>query len=119
MLTPAKLTQITVELVFVLLGGLVIWLGYHGQINFNPSTPLWIALSVGALAWGVLAIARQGQWWMRWQKWNRGGSMVVLGLLMLSIGRVPFSAAGKVLMLCGIVLVLRGLIGALLILKQR
>jgi hypothetical protein len=119
MLTPARLTQFTVELVFVLLGALVIWLGYRDQINFNPSSAFWLALSIGAIAWGVLALARPGQGSARWQKWNRGGSMIVLGLLMLAIGHVPFGMVGKALALCGVVLVLRGVIGSILILQQR
>jgi hypothetical protein len=119
MLSPARLTQLTVELIFVLLGALVIWLGLRGFINFNPRSPFWLAISIGVIAWGVLAIARPSQWWMRWQKWNRGGSMILLGLLMLAIGRVPFGLAGGFLAICGLVLILRGVLGSLLILKQR
>jgi len=119
MLSPARLTQLTVELIFVLLGALVIWLGLRGFINFNPRSAFWLAISIGVIAWGVLAIARPGQWWMRWQKWNRGGSMILLGLLMLTIGRVPFGLAGRFLATCGLVLILRGVLGSLLILKQR
>lgn len=119
MLSPARLTQFTVELIFILLGALVIWLGLHGQINFNPRSVLWLAISIGAIAWGALAFAKPGEWWARWQKWNRGGSMVLLGLLMLAIGRVPFGQVGKFLALCGLVLVLRGVLGSLLVLKQQ
>jgi hypothetical protein len=119
MFTPARMTQIMAELVFVLLGGLVIWLGLHGRINFNPNSILWLSLSIAAVAWGVLSLARPGQWWARWQKWNRGGSMVILGLLMFAIGHVPFGMVGKVLALCGIVLILRGVLGSVLILQQR
>jgi hypothetical protein len=118
MLSPARLTQLTVELIFVLLGALVIWLGFHGQINFNPSSALWLAISIGSIAWGALALARPGEWRVRWQKWNRGGSMILLGLLMLAIGRVPYVMAGKFLAVCGLVLVLRGVFGSLLILRQ-
>jgi len=120
MLTPARLTQITVELIFILLGALVIWLGVHQQINFNPRSVSWLAISIGVIAWGALTLSKSSsQWWMRWQKINQGGSMIVLGLLMLSIGRVPFGWAGKFLALCGVVLILRGVIGAMLILRQR
>ena len=119
MLTPARLTQFTVELIFVLLGVLVVWLGLHGRIYFDPRSISWLALSIGVIAWGALAIARPGQWWARWQKWNRGGSMILLGLLMLAIGRVPFGLVGKFLALCGLVLLFRGVLGSLLILKQR
>lgn len=119
MLTPARLTQFTVELIFVLLGALVIWLGIHERINFDPRSVPWLVISFGAIAWGALALAKPGQWWMRWQKWNRGGSMIVLGLLMLAIGRVPFGWVGRFLAVCGLVLVLRGLLGSVLILQQR
>ncbi len=119
MLTPARLTQVTVEFIFILLGGLVIWLGLRGFINFNPRSIGWLVISIGVVAWGVLAVLKPGEWWARWQKWNRGGSMIMLGLLMLAIGRVPFMWAGKFLALCGVVLIVRGLVGSLLILKQR
>jgi hypothetical protein len=119
MLSPARVSQLTVEFVFVLLGGLVIWLGLRQQINFNRHSMVWLAVSVGVIAWGALALARPGQWWMHWQKWNRAGSLLLLGLLMLAIGRVPFALVGKLLALCGVVLILRGLLGAFLILKQR
>jgi hypothetical protein len=119
MLTPARLTQLTVELIFVLLGLLVVWLGLHDYINFNPRSAVWLGFSIGVIVWGALALARPGQWWARWQKWNRGGSLIVLGLLMLAIGRVPFALAGKCLALCGVVLILRGAFGSVLILKQR
>ena len=75
---------------------LVIWLGLHGRINFDPRSVLWLAVSIGVIAWGALALAKPGQWWARWQKWNRGGSMILLGLLMLAIGRVPFRLGGKI-----------------------
>ncbi len=119
MLSPARLTQFTVEFIFVLLGALVVWLGLHGRINFVPHSVLWLALSVGVVAWGLLAVAKPGLWRARWQKWKRGGSMILLGLLMLAITRAPLIWMGKLLALSGLVLVLRGVLGSLLILKQQ
>jgi hypothetical protein len=119
MLSPARLTQFTVELIFVLLGALVVWLGLHGHIYFNRHSISWLALSAGVVAWGLLAVAKPGQWWARWQRWNRGGSMILLGLVMLEIARAPFAWVGKLLALSGLVLILRGVLGSLLILKQR
>ena len=119
MLTPARMIQCTVEFIFVLLGALVVWLGLHGHIYFNSRRVSWLAISIGVIAWGVLALAKPGQWWARWQKWNRGGSMILLGLLMLGIAHVPFVWVGKFLAFCGFVLILRGVLGSLLILKQR
>jgi len=119
MLTPARLTQFTVELIFVLLGALVVWLGLHGRIYFYPRSIPWLAISIGVVAWGVLAVAKPGQWWAQLQKWNRGGSMILLGLLMLAIARAPYMWVGKLLAVCGFVLILRGVLGALLILRQQ
>ena len=118
MLSPVRLTQLTVELIFVLLGVLVIWLGLHERINFNPRSLPWLAISAGVIAWGALTLAKPGQWWMRWQKWNRGGSMLLLGILMLGIARVPFGLAGRCLAVCGVVLLVRGIFGSLLIVRQ-
>jgi hypothetical protein len=119
MLSPARLTQFTVELIFVLLGALVAWLGLHEYINFSPRSISWLAISVGVVAWGVVALSKPGLWSARWQKWNRGGSMILLGLLMLTIARVPFLWVGKWLALCGAVLIFRGALGTVLILRQR
>jgi hypothetical protein len=119
MLSPGRLTQITVEFLFILLGALVIWLGLEGHIYFDSRSVPWLAISIGVVAWGVLAMAKPGEWWARWQKWNRGGSMILLGLLMLGIARVPLVWTGKFLALCGLVLVIRGALGSLLNLRQR
>jgi hypothetical protein len=119
MFTAARLSQLIVEVVFLLLGGLVVWLGVTGHINFDRRGIYWLAISVGVAAWGLLALARPAQWWARWQKWNRGGSLLLLGLLVLAMTRVPFLWVGKLLALCGVVLTLRGALGSLLILKQQ
>lgn len=115
--SPAQMTQVAVELIFLLLGVLVVWLGATGHINFDRRSIGWLAVSVGATAWGLMALGKPGPWSERWKKWNRGGSMVVLGLLMLAISRVPFLWVGKLLAVCGVVLLVRGALGAALLLK--
>jgi len=119
MLSPARLSQLIVEVIFLMLGVLVVWLGVTGHINFDRRGVYWLIISLGVTAWGLLAVARPGQWWMRWQKWNRGGSLLLLGLLMLVMTRVPFGWVGRLLAACGVVLALRGAIGSMLILKQK
>jgi hypothetical protein len=113
------MTQLAVEIIFLLLGMLVVWLGLTGQIRFDRHSIGWLVISVGVVAWGFLALGKPGQWWARWQKWNRGGSLILLGLVMLAMMRVPFMWVGKLLALCGLVLILRGALGSLLLLKQR
>jgi hypothetical protein len=44
--------------------------------------------------------------------------MLLLGILMLGIARVPFGLAGRCLAVCGVVLLVRGIFGSLLIFRQ-
>jgi hypothetical protein len=119
MLSPARLTQLLTEFIFLLLGALVMWLAVNGRIYFDRHGVGWLVLSVALIAWGLLALAKPGQFWAKWQKWNRGGSLVLLGLVMLSISRVPFDWVVKLLAAAGLILVARGILGSLLILRQR
>jgi hypothetical protein len=119
MLTPARLTQLLTEFVFLLLGALVMWLAANGRIYFDRRSMGWMVLSVALIAWGLLAVAKPGQFWAKWQKWNRGGSLVLLGLVMFSISRVPFDWVVKLLAVAGMILIVRGILGSLLILRQR
>jgi len=118
-LTPARVSQSIVELVFVLLGALVIFLGINQRIYFYRHGIAWLVLSVSMIAWGLIALAKPGQWWAKWQKWNRGGSLILLGAVMLVIIRVPFLWVPKMLILAGAILMARGIIGSFLILRQR
>ena len=119
MLTPQKLLRVTIELIFIVLGGLVIWLGLSGQIFFDRRKPGWLILSVALILWGLRAMYRPGKWWSRWEDWTRGISLVLLGIVMFAISRVPFLWVGKLLALVGLLLVLRGIIGSVLVFRPR
>jgi hypothetical protein len=119
MLSPPRLTQLLTEFVFLLLGALVIWLAANGRIYFDRHSVGWLVMSVGLIAWGLLALVKPGQFWAKWQKWNRGGSLVLLGAVMLAISRVPFDWVVKLLAAAGVILLLRGAFGSLLILRRR
>ncbi len=118
MLSPARLTQLLTEFVFLLLGVLVVWLALNQRIYFDRHGAGWLALSFALIAWGLLALAKPGHFWAKWQKWNRGGSLVLLGLVMFAISRVPFDWVLKLLAVAGLILVARGILGSLLILRQ-
>ena len=119
MLTPQQLLRTTIEIVFVLLGGLVAWLGLTGNILFDRRKPGWLLLSVAVILWGVRAVYKPVQWWSPTEQWTRGLSLILLGGVMLAISRVPFLWVGRLLAFAGVVLVLRGLIGCALILRSR
>ncbi len=57
--------------------------------------------------------------WSRWEDWTRGLSLTLLGIVMLVISRVPFLWVGRLFALAGLLLVLRGLIGSILVLRPR
>jgi hypothetical protein len=117
--SPARLTELLTEFVFLLLGALAVWLALSHQISFDRHSLRWLILSGALVAWGLLALARRGQFWAKWQRWNRGVSLVLLGLIMFAISRVTFEWMFKLLAVAGMVLIARGLIGSLLILRQR
>jgi hypothetical protein len=119
MLTPQQVLRITIEIIFVLLGGLVVWLGLSGHILFDRRKPGWLLLSVAVILWGLRALYKPVQWWSRTEQWTRGLSLTLLGALMLAISRVPFLWVGPLLALTGVLLVIRGLIGAALIFRPR
>src|SRR5438132_9514816 len=119
MLTPERLLRIFIELIFILLGLLVIWLGVEGRIYVDRYSTTWLILSVALIVWGLRALYSPGQWWLRWQNWTRGLSLALLGVLMLVISRVALLWVGPMLAAGGGLLVLRGLIAAFLIFRPR
>ncbi len=119
MLTPQQALRITIEIIFVLLGGLVVWLGLSEHILFDRRKPGWLLLSAALIAWGVRALYKPGQWRSRMEQWTRGLSLTLLGVAMLAISRVPFPWVGRLLAFAGVLLMLRGVTSAALILRPR
>ncbi|OLB17997.1 MAG: hypothetical protein AUI12_00945 [Acidobacteria bacterium 13_2_20CM_2_57_6] len=119
MLTPERLFRLTIELIFVLLGSLVIWLGLLRRIYVDRHGAAWLVLGVALIVWGLRALYSPGQWWLRWQNWTRGLSLVFLGVLMLVISRVPYLWVGPMLAAGGGLLALRGLIASYLVFRPQ
>jgi len=122
MLTPERLLRFTIELVFVLLGVLLIWLGVRGPIygrTVDRHSAAWLILSVAMILWGLRALPRRSQWWARWQNWTRGLSLIFLGLLMLAIKWVPFAWVSPMLAAGGMILVIRGIVSSALIFRPQ
>ena len=118
MLTPERLLRLIIELIFILLGGLLIWFAFAGPVygrTVDRHSLSWVILSIVLILWGLRALYKPGQWWLRWQNWTRGLSLVLLGILMLAISRVPFPWVGPLLAIAGGLLVLRGIIASALI----
>jgi hypothetical protein len=119
MLTPERLLRMVIEMIFVLLGALVVWLGITGRIFFDRRTAPWLILSIALIVWGLYAFFRPGRAWLPGERWTRGLSLILLGIVMIAIAHAPFLWVGKLFAVAGLVLVLRGLVGSALILRPR
>jgi hypothetical protein len=123
MLTPQQVLRITIEIIFVLLGALVTWLGLSGHVLVGflneRQRPGWLVLSVAVILWGLRALYKPVRWWSRIETWTRGLSLIMLGAVMLAISRVPFTWVGPLFAVAGVLLTMRGLIGLALIFRPR
>jgi hypothetical protein len=118
MLTSDKTLRLSIEIIFVLLGALVIWLGLTAHIFFDRRRPSWLLLSIALFLWGARALYQPGKYCSRSENFTRGLSMLLLGVVMLAISRVPFSLVGPLLALGGVLLLLRGLAGSVLVFRR-
>jgi hypothetical protein len=113
--TPASLLRMTNEMIFALLGGLLVWVGLSSRFMFDPRKPAWLGLGVVLVYWGARA-------WMKTKRAARtaertavrvgGASLAIVGLMMLSLVFVEFRWVGTLLAMAGGILVLRGLLNA-------
>jgi hypothetical protein len=119
MLTPQSALRLMIEIIFVLLGGLVIWLALTGRILVERTKPSWLILGGALILWGLRVLYGSNKWWARWENWTRGLSLFLLGLVMLAISRVPFPWVAPLLAAAGVLMAVRGLIGATLVFRPR
>lgn len=119
MLKPQRALRLVIEVIFVLLGALVVWLAISGRISVERHKPGWFLLSGALILWGVRALYGHNKSWAAWENWTRGLSLTLLGVVMLAISRVPFDWVGPLLATAGVLMGLRGIIGAALVFRPR
>jgi hypothetical protein len=120
MLTPDKMLRVVIEFIFMLLGGLVFWIGYTGHFmyGFNPRSITWMLLGIALMALGARALYQARKFWARTENLVRGLSLFLLGIAVLAISRVPFTWVGPLLAAGGVLLLLRGLAGSVLVFRR-
>jgi hypothetical protein len=121
MSNPVNLFRMMTEMIFVLLGGLLAWVGLSSRFIFDPRKPAWLGLGAVLVYWGARA-------WMKTQRVARtaertvarvgGASLAIVGLMMLGLAFVQFRRVGMALAMAGGILVLRGLVSAVLSLRS-
>lgn len=123
MLNPANLFRMVTEFIFILLGGVLVWIGISGRLDpfsFNPRKPAWLALGAALIYWGARTwtkTARAARTSDRLVAQVGGVSLAVVGLLMLSLVLVEIRWVGYVFAAAGMILALRGILAAVLSLR--
>jgi len=115
MASPSHLFRLVNEFVFMLAGALLALFALTRPSLLNARQPSWIALSALLIVWGM------GTWWRARRSGDNadrlvtriaGGSLILAGLIMISLAWAPFQWAGWMLLATGGIFVLRGLISA-------
>ncbi|MBI1750138.1 MAG: hypothetical protein HY234_15790 [Acidobacteria bacterium] len=119
MQSSATLIRLGQELVFVLLGLLLIRVAATGRFLWDRKSQVWIALGGLLFVLGVRAWLRAGKYVTRWEHRVRGASLALMGVCMLVITLAPFGWIGALLGTAGGVLALRGAVMAGLVLRAK
>ena len=117
--TSAKLFQLLNEFIVLLLGALLILLAFSGRVRL-PARPLaLIVVGIVFVYWGWRAWVRREPSTSHWSSKIRAGSLALVGALILCIPLLPVRCVPLLLGLAGVVLVLRGALGAILFAGSR
>jgi hypothetical protein len=120
MLSPASLFRMMTEMIFVLLGGFLVWAGLIGKFLFNPRTPGWLLLGAVLIYWGArtwIKTMRAARTADRMANRIGGASLSVVGIMMLGLGFVELRWIGVAVAIIGGILIARGLTAAVLSLR--
>src|SRR5690349_13044155 len=99
-----QLFRIMNETVFVLVGALLLWVALAGRYFFNPRQPSWLILSAVMILWGLRTARKaRGTRERRWRAAAQvgGGSLVLVGILLLSLAWAPLRIAEFLLAAAG------------------
>jgi hypothetical protein len=116
-LSPSNLFRLLNEFILLLLGALLIVLAVHRGVALPARPSAMIALGVLMLYWGLRARGRRQPQESGAAVTVRAGSLILVGVLVLSIPLLPVRHADMLLALAGGVLVLRGVVGGFLFVR--
>jgi hypothetical protein len=111
----SQLFRLLTEVVFILAGALLLWVGITGRYWFNARGSAWLLLAAALIFWGLRAWRRARLTPVRSGRVAAkigGSSLVLAGLIMLLLAWMPLSWAGLLLALTGGAFVVRGLANA-------
>jgi hypothetical protein len=114
--STTQLFRLMNEVVFVLLGALLAWAAFTGHYFSNPRAMTWILLAGLLVAYG--AVAAMWSSGPRSIAIVRGGSLIIVGLIMLALSHVILRWVQPMLIIAGATLAARGLIVAVLVMRN-
>jgi hypothetical protein len=118
MLTTGKFFALFNEFVVLLLGGMLLFVALTRPVGL-PARPMALVLvGVLFLYMAVRAWMRREPSAVRAQTHIRAGSLVLVGLLIIGMTILPLHFANLLLANAGCVLLLRGLLGVAVIVRQ-
>jgi hypothetical protein len=104
--SPNQLLRLLIELIFVLLGALLIWVAFNGHyLNVDPRSIGWLLLAGLLTVYGLVTIQWRGA--DRGTAFVRGGSLIIVGLAWVT----------PLLIVAGVALAARGVIVGALVLR--
>jgi hypothetical protein len=114
-LSPSQLTRMVTEMVFILAGALLLFVGLTGRYLFNARRPSWLVLAVILVLWGLRAWRQSRLVAVRSLQLaaQLGGiSLILVGAIMISLAWVRLGLAGPLLGIAGAIFIGRGLVNA-------
>lgn len=118
MLNTPNLFRLLNEFIILLLGALLVLLALNRGAALPARPSAMIALGVLLIYWGVRARFRRQPQDAITTVEVRSSSLVIVGLFILAIPVVPLRFADILLALAGGVLVIRGILGGILSLRE-
>jgi hypothetical protein len=115
---PANLFRLVNEFIMLLLGALLILIALTRTAG-APSQP-WLMMVIGVIFifWAARAWSRPAPNEPRRFAAVRAGSLLIVGVLLLAIPVLSLSRTGLLLEIAGGVLVIRGIVGGVLALRE-
>lgn len=119
MLKPATLLRVWIELILAMLGLLMVQLAFSGRMPWGRRSPLWLPVGIFLIYWGARAWRNAARVPPPWEGRLRGGSLALVGVVMLGMLQAPWSWGEGLLGAAGAILALRGLLSIFLVVRSR
>lgn len=114
----ANLFRLMSEFIVLLLGGLLVLVAATGRAGLPARPAMLLGLGVIFVYWGARAWMRPEPKTTRMQRIIRAGSLALVGVVIAAIPYLPVRDTNLLVGIAGGVLVLRGLLGGALSLRQ-